>query len=84
MVAEKIEEDPDFDNYLFSYTIVNGFQQTIADEQVIALDRDLLKADTDRHFYFEETVEIPADQEEAYVIIQGTGYPAGRRIRLPC
>ncbi|WP_240469800.1 GWxTD domain-containing protein [Cyclobacterium sp. SYSU L10401] len=70
MVAEKIEEDPDFDNYLFSYTIVNGFQQTIADEQVIALDRDLLKADTDRHFYFEETVEIPADQEEAYVIFR--------------
>lgn len=70
MVAEKIEEDPDFDNYLFSYTIVNGFQQTIADEQVIALDRDLLKTDTDRHFYFEETVEIPADQEEAYVIFR--------------
>ncbi|WP_291366457.1 GWxTD domain-containing protein [Cyclobacterium sp.] len=70
MVVEKIEEDPDFDNYLFSYTIVNSFQQTIADEQVIALDRDLLKADTDRHFYFEESVEIPADQEEAYVIFR--------------
>ncbi|WP_246255722.1 GWxTD domain-containing protein [Cyclobacterium plantarum] len=70
MVVEKIEEDPDFDNYLFSYTIVNSFQKTIADEQVIALDRDLLKADTDRHFYFEETVEIPADQEEAYVIFR--------------
>lgn len=70
MVVEKIEDDPDFDNYLFSYTIVNSFQQTIADEQVIALDRDLLKADTDRHFYFEESVEIPADQEEAYVVFR--------------
>ncbi|SHN14924.1 GWxTD domain-containing protein [Cyclobacterium lianum] len=70
MVAEKIEEDPDFDNYLFSYTIVSSFQQNIEDEQLIALDRDLLKADTDRHFYFEETVDIPVDQEEAYVVFR--------------
>src|SRR5690606_22153319 len=27
-----------------------------------------LKLDTESHFYFEESVEIPSDQEEAYVV----------------
>lgn len=70
MVVEKIEENPNFEDYLFSYVIVGGFEQEISDEQIVALDRNLLKADTDRHFYFEETVEIPASQEAAYVVFQ--------------
>lgn len=70
MVVEKIEEDPNFEDYLFSYAIVGGFQQEISDDLIIALDREQLKADTDRHFYFEETVELPATQETAYVLFK--------------
>jgi len=72
MLVEKIEDEANFDDYLFSYTIVNSFEQTIDDDNVIALDRDLLKKDTDSHFYFEETVEIPSSRDQAYVIFRAT------------
>lgn len=72
MLVEKIEDEANFDDYLFSYTIVNSFEQTIDDDNVIALDRDLLKKDTDSHFYFEETVKIPSSRDQAYVIFRAT------------
>jgi len=72
MLVEKIEDEANFDDYLFSYTIVNSFEQTIDDDNVIALNRDLLKKDTDSHFYFEETVEIPSSRDQAYVIFRAT------------
>ncbi|MEX2569533.1 MAG: GWxTD domain-containing protein, partial [Cyclobacteriaceae bacterium] len=70
MVVEKIEETSNFDDYLFSYTIVNSFDQNITDDMIVALDADHLKKNTDRHFYFEETVEIPQDKNQAFVIFQ--------------
>ena len=72
MLVEKIEDEANFDDYLFSYTIVNSFEQKIDDDNVIALDRDLLKKDTDGHFYFEETVDIPSSSDQAYVIFRAT------------
>ncbi|MFC4871516.1 GWxTD domain-containing protein [Negadavirga shengliensis] len=72
LVAEKIEENAQFEDYLFSYTIVNSFTHNITDDMIVALDKDLLKKDTESHFYFEETVEIPAEEEEAYVIFRAT------------
>ncbi|HLU88812.1 MAG TPA: GWxTD domain-containing protein [Cyclobacteriaceae bacterium] len=68
MVAEKLEEDPRFDDYQFSYTIVEGFDEVITDEERIVLQGPDLKKDTESHYYFEETVEIPAGQEQAYAI----------------
>src|SRR5690606_14543633 len=68
MVAEKLEENPEFDNYLFSYSIVANFQEGITEENIIALEETALKRDTETHYLFEETVEIPEGQEEAYVI----------------
>ena len=70
MVVEKIEENANFEDYLFSYTIVNSFDQAITDDMIVVLDRDLLKKNTERHFFFEETVDIPKNGNEAYVIFQ--------------
>jgi GWxTD domain-containing protein len=72
MTVEKIEDKANFDDYLFSYTIVNSFDQAIADENIVALDKGMLKKDTDRHFYFEETVEIPSSRDQAFVIFRAT------------
>ena len=68
MVAEKLEENPEFDNYLFSYSIVANFQEGITEDKIIALEESDLKRDTESHYLFEKTVEIPADQETAYVV----------------
>lgn len=68
MVAEKLEEDPQFSNYLFSYSLVNSFQDSLTEDDIIPLGEARLKNNTESHFYFEEMVEIPSDQEEAYVV----------------
>ena len=68
MVAEKLEENPEFDNYLFSYSIVANSQEGITEDKIIALEESDLKRDTESHYLFEKTVEIPADQETAYVV----------------
>ena len=68
MVAEKLEESPEFDNYLFSYSIVADFQEGITEEKIIALEESDLKKDTESHYLFEKTVEIPDDQKTAYVV----------------
>ncbi len=68
MPVEKIEEDADFDDYQFSYAIVESFTDKINQEDLIPLPQSKLKLDTESHFYFEESVSIPNDQEEAYVV----------------
>ncbi len=68
MSVEKIEEDATFEDYLFSYAIVGSFQEEILDESIIALDGESLVREVDSHFYFEEEVQVPEGQEEAYVI----------------
>src|SRR5690606_23761643 len=68
MVVEKLEEKPEFDNYLFSYSIVSSFQEEITEDKIIALEETDLIKNTESHYLFEETVEIPAAQETAYVV----------------
>ncbi|WP_158856857.1 GWxTD domain-containing protein [Lunatibacter salilacus] len=67
-VVDKIEEDPSFDNYLFSYALVESFQEEITDDMIIAFDQESLKKNTDRHFLFEEEVTLGANQSEAYAV----------------
>lgn len=67
-VVDKIEENPSFDNYLFSYALVESFQQEITDDMVIAFDEESLKKNTDRHFLFEEEVSLSAGQTEMYAV----------------
>ncbi|MEX2595117.1 MAG: GWxTD domain-containing protein [Anditalea sp.] len=68
MLAEKLEADPQFSDYLFSYSLVSSFQESITEEKIIPLEESDLKYDTESHYYFEEIVEIPSSQEEAYVV----------------
>lgn len=68
MLAEKLEVNPQFTDYLFSYSIVESFEENITEDKIIPLGEAQLKQDTENHYYFEERVEIPADLEEAYVV----------------
>ncbi|MDN3669868.1 GWxTD domain-containing protein [Echinicola jeungdonensis] len=68
MPVEKIEDEANFEDYQFSYAIVKSFTDKIDQEDLIPLSKAKLKQETERHFYFEETVNVPKDQEEAYVV----------------
>ncbi|MBS9522827.1 GWxTD domain-containing protein [Litoribacter ruber] len=89
MPIEKIEDNIEFGDYLFSYAVVNSFTEEITDEKIIPLTEDKLRYDTDRHFYFEENIEVPADQNEAYVVLwakdtrQGDEYIYHADLRSP-
>ncbi|WP_236252776.1 GWxTD domain-containing protein [Echinicola sp. 20G] len=69
MPVEKIEENANFEDYAFSYVIVKDFNEEINEKNIVPLTTDKLKSDTDRHFYFEETVTIPERQEMAFAVI---------------
>ncbi|WP_373399407.1 GWxTD domain-containing protein [Algoriphagus halophilus] len=69
MVVEKIEEDIDFNTFSFSYMILNSYDQEIMDDEVTILTENDIKLDTERHWYFEKTVSIPADQEVAVALL---------------
>jgi len=68
MPVEKIDDNIDFDDYLFSYAVVGSFTEEITDNKIIRLTADKLLKENERHFYFEETVRIPQNQPEAYVV----------------
>ncbi|MDO9552150.1 GWxTD domain-containing protein [Rhodonellum sp.] len=70
MPIEKIEENPDFDDYIFSYTVVSSYQEAITDEKMMVLTEEDLKYDTQNHFFFEKKVEIPMGQEFAIALLK--------------
>jgi len=69
MPIEKIEENPSFQDYTFSYAVIEDFNEEINEKNIVPLTESMLKRDTERHFYFEETVSIPEGQDEAYAVI---------------
>ncbi len=69
MVIEKIEENPSFNSFSFSYMVLENYEQEILDDEVNLLTESDLKYDTDRHWYFEETVSISSDQETAVALL---------------
>ncbi|SIN82956.1 GWxTD domain-containing protein [Algoriphagus halophilus] len=69
MVVEKIEEDINFNTFSFSYMILNSYDQEIMDDEVTILTENDIKLDTERHWFFEKTVSIPADQEVAVALL---------------
>ena len=71
-VIEKIEENPDFNEYSFSYAILNSYEQEITPEVGTLLTSSDLTADTDRHWFFEKTIEIPVDQPKAIAFLNVT------------
>jgi len=64
-VIEKIEENPEFTNYSFSFAILNSYEQPITPEVTQLLTTSDLKADTDRHWFFEKSIELPESQATA-------------------
>lgn len=71
-IIEKIEENPAFDNFTFSYSILSSYDQEIVADQSIILSQDDLKKDTDRHWLFEKEVEVPETQETAIALLTVT------------
>jgi GWxTD domain-containing protein len=68
-VIEKIEENPSFEDFTFSYSILSSYDQEIDVSQSISLTSEDLKKDTDRHWYFEKTVVIADSQETAIALL---------------
>ncbi|MEN2281086.1 GWxTD domain-containing protein [Algoriphagus sp. SE2] len=69
MIVEKIEENPNFDTFSFSYSVLNSYDQEILDDEVNLLTSNDLKNDTERHWFFEKSVTIPSDQETAIALL---------------
>ncbi|TDQ18459.1 GWxTD domain-containing protein [Algoriphagus boseongensis] len=65
LVVEKIEEKPEFNAYSFSFAVLNSYDEQITSDKINLLTSADLKADTERHWYFEKTVDIPSSQTTA-------------------
>nr|WP_228527552.1 GWxTD domain-containing protein [Pararhodonellum marinum] len=70
MVVEKIEEDPDFNDYEFYYAILYSFSEEIGEVNLIRLNESDLRFDTDRHYYFEKNIQIPEDRKTAFALMK--------------
>lgn len=68
-VVEKIEENPEFENFSFSFSILSSYEQEITPELVNILSTQDLIADTERHWLFEKTVEIPQNQATVLALL---------------
>lgn len=66
--VEKIEENPDFNSYSFTYSILDSYDQEILSDNTTILTSDDLKYDTDRHWVFEKSIEIPASEETSIAL----------------
>lgn len=69
MVIEKIEENPTFESFSFSYSVLKSYDEVISPEKSILLTSSDLVADTDRHWYFEKEVTIPTEQQTAIAFL---------------
>lgn len=68
-VVEKIEENSVFNNFIFSYLLLNSYDQEILSDQTNLLTENDLKANSERHWIFEKTVEIPQNQKTAIALL---------------
>jgi GWxTD domain-containing protein len=68
-VIEKIEENPSFENFSFRYSILSSYDQEIISEQLNPFNFQDLIANTERHWLFEKTVEIPQNQSTAIAFL---------------
>ncbi len=66
--VEKIEENPSFNNFSFTYSILGSYNEEIISDNTHILTTTDLKFDTDRHWVFEKTVEIPAQTETSVAL----------------
>ncbi|GMQ29686.1 GWxTD domain-containing protein [Algoriphagus confluentis] len=68
-IIEKVEENPDFNAFSFSFSILNSYDEEITPEKVNLLTASDLSADTDRHWFFEKTIDIQSTSPLAIVLL---------------
>jgi len=66
--VEKIEENPEFNTFSFTYSILDSYDQEINSDNTNILTSDDLKYDTERHWVFEKTIEIPSNTETSIAL----------------
>ncbi len=69
-VVEKIEENASLETYQFSYTLLSSYEEEIQAEKKIKLGAEQLLGDTERHWLFEATVEVPLSQQTAIAFFE--------------
>ena len=69
-VVEKIEENASLDNFQLSYTLLSSYEEEIRAEKKIKLGAEQLLGNTERHWLFETTVEIPPSQGTAIAFFE--------------
>lgn len=69
-VVEKIEENASLETYQLSYTILSSYEEEIQAEKKIKLGPEQLLGDTERHWLFETTVEVPLSQQTAIAFFE--------------
>lgn len=67
-LAEKIEENPEYNAYSFSYTVLTSYEQLIQPESTQLFGPNDLIEDTPRHWVFEKVIQIPAGQQQSIVL----------------
>ncbi|MCH7398718.1 GWxTD domain-containing protein [Belliella sp. DSM 107340] len=70
MPIEKLEDNASFGDYNFYFTILSGYNQTFADENLTKLEENDLKLNTQNHFYFEQKIKIPEEQNVAIAFLK--------------
>ncbi|WP_026950294.1 GWxTD domain-containing protein [Algoriphagus mannitolivorans] len=68
-VIEKIEENPQFNDYSFSYAVLNSYEEEITPEATVLLTSSDLKADTERHWFFEKSIDLDPSQNTAIAFL---------------
>ncbi|WP_086541867.1 GWxTD domain-containing protein [Algoriphagus antarcticus] len=61
--VEKIEENPEFNSFSFTYSMLDSYDEEILSDNTFILTSDDLKYDTERHWVFEKSFEIPESTE---------------------
>lgn len=69
-VVEKIEENASLETYQLSYMLLSSYEEEIQVEKKIKLGAEQLLGDTERHWLFETTVEIPLSQQTAIAFFE--------------
>lgn len=66
--VEKIEENTNFNSFSFTYSILDSYDQEILSDNTSILTSDDLKYDTERHWVFEKSIEIPASAQTSIAL----------------
>ncbi|MDN3203290.1 GWxTD domain-containing protein [Algoriphagus sediminis] len=69
MQVEKIEQNPSFDAFNFSYTLLDSYDQEITEDKIILLSENDLSMDTERHWVFEKEVILPEDVDTQIALL---------------